>query len=75
VSGQVHGISERPSGMAVANVQESFAERAHRELQATGETVRKRTVDTRDVLTAQEAQVARLAAAGHTNPRSAPSSS
>jgi DNA-binding CsgD family transcriptional regulator len=47
---------------------EAFAERAHRELQATGETVRKRTVDTRDVLTAQEAQVARLAAAGHTNP-------
>jgi DNA-binding CsgD family transcriptional regulator len=47
---------------------EAFAERAHRELQATGETVRKRTVETRDVLTSQEAQVARLAAAGHTNP-------
>jgi DNA-binding CsgD family transcriptional regulator len=47
---------------------EAFAERAHRELQATGETVRKRTVETRDVLTAQEAQVARLAATGHTNP-------
>jgi DNA-binding CsgD family transcriptional regulator len=47
---------------------EAFAERAHRELQATGETVRRRTVDTRDVLTAQEAQVARLAAEGHTNP-------
>jgi DNA-binding CsgD family transcriptional regulator len=46
----------------------AFAERARRELQATGETVRKRTVDTRDVLTVQEAQVARLAAEGHTNP-------
>jgi DNA-binding CsgD family transcriptional regulator len=47
---------------------EAFAERARLELQATGETVRKRTVDARRVLTAQEAQVARLAAAGHTNP-------
>ena len=47
---------------------EAFADRAHRELQATGETVRKRTVETRDLLTAQETQVARLAAAGHTNP-------
>jgi DNA-binding CsgD family transcriptional regulator len=46
----------------------AFAERAQRELQATGETVRKRSVDTRDLLTAQESQVARLAAAGHTNP-------
>ena len=46
----------------------AFAERARRELQATGETVRKRTTDTRDVLTVQEAQVARLAAEGHTNP-------
>jgi DNA-binding CsgD family transcriptional regulator len=46
----------------------AFAERARRELQATGETVRKRTADTRDVLTVQEAQVARLAAEGHTNP-------
>ena len=46
----------------------AFAQRARRELQATGETVRKRTADTRDVLTVQEAQVARLAAEGHTNP-------
>jgi DNA-binding CsgD family transcriptional regulator len=45
-----------------------FAERARRELQATGETVRKRTVEGRDVLTPQEAQVARLAAEGRTNP-------
>jgi DNA-binding NarL/FixJ family response regulator len=46
----------------------AFAERARRELQATGEKVRKRSLDTRDVLTAQEAQVTRLAAEGHTNP-------
>jgi DNA-binding CsgD family transcriptional regulator len=47
---------------------EAFAERARRELQATGETVRKRTVETLDELTPQEAQVARLAADGRTNP-------
>jgi DNA-binding CsgD family transcriptional regulator len=46
---------------------EAFAERARRELQATGETVRKRTVETLDELTPQEAQVARLAADGQTN--------
>ena len=47
---------------------EAFAERARRELLATGETVRKRTVATTDLLTAQEAQIARLAGEGHTNP-------
>jgi len=47
---------------------EAFAERARRELLATGETARKRTVETRDELTAQEAQVARLARDGLTNP-------
>ena len=46
----------------------AFAERARRELAATGETVRKRTVETPDELTTQEAQVARLAAQGQTNP-------
>jgi DNA-binding CsgD family transcriptional regulator len=46
---------------------EAFAERARRELQATGETVRRRAVETAAELTAQEAQVARLAARGHTN--------
>ena len=46
---------------------EAFAERARRELLATGETVRKRTVETLDELTPQEAQVARLAADGQTN--------
>jgi DNA-binding CsgD family transcriptional regulator len=47
---------------------EAFAERARGELLATGETVRKRTVETRDELTAQEAQIARLARDGRTNP-------
>ena len=47
---------------------EAFAERARRELLATGETVRKRTVDTLDELTPQEVQVARLASGGQTNP-------
>jgi DNA-binding CsgD family transcriptional regulator len=47
---------------------DGFADRARRELLATGEVVRKRTVETRDELTAQEAEVARLAAAGGTNP-------
>jgi DNA-binding CsgD family transcriptional regulator len=46
---------------------EGFAERAQRELVATGETVRKRRVETRDELTAQETQIARLAAGGLTN--------
>jgi DNA-binding CsgD family transcriptional regulator len=47
---------------------EPMAERARRELLATGETVRKRTVETLDELTPQEAQIARLAADGQTNP-------
>ena len=47
---------------------EGFAERARRELLATGETVRKRTVEAANELTAQEAQIARLAGDGHTNP-------
>jgi DNA-binding CsgD family transcriptional regulator len=47
---------------------EGFADRARRELQATGETVRKRTVETLDELTPQEAQVAWLAGDGRTNP-------
>jgi DNA-binding CsgD family transcriptional regulator len=46
---------------------EAFAERARVELVATGERARKRTGHTIDQLTPQEAQVARLAANGHTN--------
>jgi DNA-binding CsgD family transcriptional regulator len=47
---------------------EAFAERARRELAATGETARKRMDETRDDLTAQEAQIARLARDGLSNP-------
>ena len=47
---------------------EAFAGRARRELLATGETVRSRIDETRDVLTPQEAQIARLARDGFSNP-------
>ena len=47
---------------------DAFAERARRELAATGETVRKRTDEERNELTAQEQQIARLASVGLTNP-------
>jgi DNA-binding CsgD family transcriptional regulator len=46
---------------------DGFAERARRELLATGEAVRKRTVDTAAELTDQEACIARLVAEGLTN--------
>src|SRR5215208_4544469 len=47
---------------------EGFAERARGELLATGETAPRRTVETRDVLTPQEAQIARMASDRQTNP-------
>ena len=48
---------------------DAFAERAGRELRATGETARKRTAAARDEeLTGQEAQIARLAREGLSNP-------
>jgi DNA-binding CsgD family transcriptional regulator len=46
----------------------AFTERARRELLATGEKVRRRVDETRGDLTPQEAQIARLAADGYTNP-------
>jgi DNA-binding CsgD family transcriptional regulator len=46
---------------------EAFAGRAERELLATGERVRQRSVETRDELTTQEAQIARLARDGLSN--------
>jgi DNA-binding CsgD family transcriptional regulator len=59
-------------GMFVEIGMEGFAERARRELLATGETARKRTarpaVEASQELTAQEAQVARLARDGLSNP-------
>jgi DNA-binding CsgD family transcriptional regulator len=47
---------------------EAFAERARRELAAAGEAVRRPAPETREALTSQETQIARLAADGHTNP-------
>ncbi|MGX1247070.1 DNA-binding CsgD family transcriptional regulator [Streptomyces pseudovenezuelae] len=46
---------------------EAFAERARRELEAAGETVRRRATGTDEALTPQEAQIARLAGEGLTN--------
>ena len=54
--------------MLAAMGAEAFAERARRELLATGESVRQRTAGPASTLTAQEAHIARLAADGHTNP-------
>jgi DNA-binding NarL/FixJ family response regulator len=47
---------------------EAFAERARKELEVSGERVRKRAVETRDDLTAQERQIAALARQGLSNP-------
>jgi len=60
---QLHTAHDMLSAMGAG----AFADRARRELQATGETVRKRTVETVSELTAQEAYIARLAADGRTN--------
>jgi DNA-binding NarL/FixJ family response regulator len=46
----------------------AFARRTERQLLATGERTRKRTVETTDQLTAQELQVARMARDGLSNP-------
>lgn len=61
---ELHQALEMFEGMGFAG----FAERARMELRATGETARKRSVDTRGELTAQEAQVAQLAREGLSNP-------
>ena len=61
---QLHTAHEQLSAMGL----EAFADRARRELQATGETARKRTVEPTGELTAQEFQIARLAADGYSNP-------
>ena len=58
----------RPAFDALASMgAEAFAERARRELQATGEKVRKRDDDTRAELTPQEEEIAQLAREGRTN--------
>jgi DNA-binding CsgD family transcriptional regulator len=63
--GQLRTAFDMLDSMGVA----AFAERARRELQATGETARKRSVGERnEELTAQELQIARLARDGLSNP-------
>ena len=54
--------------MCVAVGMEAFAERARRELMATGEKVRKRAPESHNQLTPQEHQIARLAGEGLSNP-------
>ena len=54
--------------MLIAIGMEAFAERARRELVATGETVRKRTVETSEDLTPHETHIAQLACDGLSNP-------
>ncbi|HEV2258752.1 MAG TPA: helix-turn-helix transcriptional regulator [Streptosporangiaceae bacterium] len=54
--------------MFTAMGMQAFAERARRELAASGETARQRTAETHDQLTPQEAQIAQLARAGLSNP-------
>jgi DNA-binding CsgD family transcriptional regulator len=61
---QLRTASQMLTGMEV----DGFAERARHELLATGETARKRKVETSGDLTAQEAQIARLALDGLSNP-------
>jgi DNA-binding CsgD family transcriptional regulator len=53
--------------MLTAIGMEAFAERARRELVATGEQVRRRTDENADQLTAQETLIARLARDGQSN--------
>jgi len=53
--------------MLAAIGMEAFAERARRELIATGKKVHKHSPETRDQLTPQEEQIARLARDGRTN--------
>jgi DNA-binding CsgD family transcriptional regulator len=47
---------------------DAFAERARKELMATGDRIPKRAIDTRDDLTVQEFQIAQLAREGLSNP-------
>ncbi|HEY6762293.1 MAG TPA: AAA family ATPase [Baekduia sp.] len=53
--------------MLAAMGADAFADRARRELIATGETVRRRSPDALDDLTPQETEIAQLAASGQTN--------
>ena len=79
-SSSVNGSAERTGGSTRASTctppttsspsmgADGFGDRARRELLATGERARKRSVETRDDLTPQEEHIARLARDGRTNP-------
>jgi DNA-binding CsgD family transcriptional regulator len=58
----------KADAMLTAIGMDAFGERARQELLATGEHVRKRSVETRDDLTAQERHIAQLAREGLSNP-------
>ena len=61
---QLHTAHDQFTSMGM----DGFAERARRELLGTGEKLRKRSVESRDDLTAQERQIAQLARDGLSNP-------
>ena len=66
---RARATAHRPRACWTRWASEAFAERARRELAATGETARRRTrADPQHELTAQEAQIARLARDGLSNP-------
>jgi DNA-binding CsgD family transcriptional regulator len=64
----IDAVGAGESGPLVLRCESCGGDRARRELLAKGETVRKRRVETRGDLSAQEAQIARLARDGLTNP-------
>ena len=59
---------EEPTTCSPRSAWQAFAERARRELIATGEKVRKHSDESRSQLTPQEEQIARLARDGSSNP-------
>jgi ATP/maltotriose-dependent transcriptional regulator MalT len=65
---EARGQLRRAHDMLTAIGLQAFAERARRELIATGEKVRKHNPETRHQLTPQEEQIARLARDGSSNP-------
>ena len=67
--GEARGPLRTAHDMLEAIGMEAFAARARRELQATGEQVRRHTADTHGHLTPQEAQIAGLARSGLSNPQ------
>jgi hypothetical protein len=73
VFASVGSLAETPVSAAMGAG--GFAERAERELRATGERVRNRTADVPAQLTARETQISRLAGLACPTPRSPPSCS